>query len=241
MFAKDWKLIVLAPLAVSFLTGCSSKKDEDPPAPSPWTGVWINKNTARPYLQSLQMRRPDEFCQVVRRTPTNFGLSGNPHVRAALVLDAISIDRNGAVSRYTLSESRAHSIDYARALHLGHVAPNGNFTPAPNNDPNRSQVWARGGFDYEGGSEGRFSFNVTALIRDAKDEISTDESEHGGRGYKSYLRSTEPKMEHLAAEIMNCVEQPQPGATAHPGGQPTVMTPPPGGPPPGALVEGGNR
>ncbi len=101
MFSKEWKLVALSMLAVSFLTACPGKRNKNAESTNRFQGMWINANAASS-LSSLDVAADPRFCHQLNDPETlrRLGLSRSA-LYGDLVIDAWIIKGNGEVFQYS--------------------------------------------------------------------------------------------------------------------------------------------
>lgn len=137
MSFNGWKLLVMAPVALTLLSACGGGKNKNQDAyRSPYAGSWLGAQAARDYLDT---RGSGNFCEVARSHPEVHGFQNR-----RVTMPAWQIYPDGRLFRWGPSLYRTN-IGSMRGL--GTIDPRGYMTPygagAAQIDPRASaQSWA---------------------------------------------------------------------------------------------------
>ncbi len=125
MFSKEWKLVALAVLSVSFLTACPNNNKKKNDGSSPFAGLWINAE-AQQELTRFSTSGDRAICDVVLNHPNHFGISASWDGEVSL--DAWSISSKGEVYRYTsVARASTQGNGYRERYYVGTVSRGGDF------------------------------------------------------------------------------------------------------------------
>jgi hypothetical protein len=171
----DWKLIVLAPVAVGLLAGCQSKSD-DPDSPhSPYAGLWVN----------------DQSVNALNDCQNDQDFNGQN-----VVLDAINIHQDGQVLRYSFENSPRAEEN----LSLGQVDGNGDFTRKISSPGTASY-----GFNYGPTDLGDPRLAMYDGVFGKVDDNHMYLTDMNGRVQKTFVRSSDDEMRQHRTDILKCL------------------------------------
>lgn len=213
MKSKNWMMLLLAPITVGALTACQNNNDHnDESSPSTFTGVWMNQQAVTTFRQNITNLNNDDreaFCRAVAEDCVTYGLRQDGPMRN-VVLDALLIQSNGEVSRYT-PEIRAQAANraYVEALHIGHISNDGDFRRIQRNTINYATGYGWAGLPPEG--DPRFRLADTTFFKEDNNRISVDGYAVNRTGAttftgQAYLRVEEKEVRAYVHVLHGCMQ-----------------------------------
>ena len=175
MKSKNWMMILLLPLTVGALSACQHDDHKDEGSTSTFAGVWMNQQAITTFRQNLPNLTNDDresFCRAVADDCVPYGLRPDGPI-GNLVLDALLIQSNGEVSRYT-PEMRSQSANraYVEALHVGHISNDGDFRRIQRNAITYSTGYGWAGLPPDG--DPRFRLSDATFFKEDNNRITVD-------------------------------------------------------------------